>query len=77
MFWSEDEKCGSWIVTDADLAQYSHILYLDVPAKIISERCRDDTGEYESLHRRLIWQTGRERRRSDFAKTAASTVSCF
>ncbi|KAK2755115.1 hypothetical protein FQN54_006644 [Arachnomyces sp. PD_36] len=45
MFWKEGEEGGGKSVcTASDLEVYTHILYLDVPAEVIAQRCRDDEG---------------------------------
>ena len=38
MFWSEEEDTGSPIYTENDMQTFSHILYLDFPAKVIAQR---------------------------------------
>lgn len=38
MFWSEEQEAGDLIWTENDAKTYTHMLFLDVPAKIISER---------------------------------------
>ncbi|KAI0401088.1 uracil phosphoribosyltransferase-domain-containing protein [Xylaria palmicola] len=42
MFWTEGQGEGQAVYTPADLKTYTHILYLDVPADLVSQRCRDD-----------------------------------
>ena len=42
MFWSENEKSGSAVLTDADWDTYTHILYLDLPIKEIKRRRQED-----------------------------------
>ncbi|EOD43971.1 putative uracil phosphoribosyltransferase protein [Neofusicoccum parvum UCRNP2] len=42
MFWPEEEEKGQMVCTAKDLATYTHILYLDVPAAVIQQRYRDD-----------------------------------
>ncbi|KAJ5193506.1 hypothetical protein N7449_009648 [Penicillium cf. viridicatum] len=36
MFWAEEDQAGQSVCTPGDLATYTHILYLDVPAEIIA-----------------------------------------
>ena len=43
MFWSEKQKDGQPVYTQNDLDTFTHILYLNVPADVISERRRNDT----------------------------------
>lgn len=43
MLWSEAQEAGEAVVTECDLRTYTHILYLDVPAETIAERCLNDT----------------------------------
>ena len=42
MFWPEDQEAGRPIYTQKDLATYTHILYFDVPAEIITQRRLND-----------------------------------
>ncbi|CAG8902662.1 unnamed protein product [Penicillium egyptiacum] len=37
MFWPEQDENGQTVCTPRDLATYSHILYLDVPAELVAE----------------------------------------
>ncbi|KAM0793851.1 uracil phosphoribosyltransferase-domain-containing protein [Usnea florida] len=43
IFWSEGEAAGTKVCTEADLKIYTHILYLEIPAKVVERRRRDDT----------------------------------
>ena len=43
MFWSESEQVPRAVYTEKDLNTYTHILYLQVPAKAIVQQCRSDT----------------------------------
>ncbi|KAE8149996.1 uracil phosphoribosyltransferase [Aspergillus avenaceus] len=43
MFWSEEEDTGSTVYTERDMQTFSHILYLDFPAKIFAQRRQLDT----------------------------------
>ncbi|KAF4534686.1 Uracil phosphoribosyltransferase protein [Lasiodiplodia theobromae] len=43
MFWPEEEESGQMVYTSNDLAVFTHILYLNVPAAVIEQRHRDDT----------------------------------
>ena len=43
MFWPEEEEAGCLVYTQNDLNTFTHILYLDVPADVISQRRLDDT----------------------------------
>lgn len=36
MFWPEEEEAGRPVYTQSDLATFTHILYLDVPAEIVA-----------------------------------------
>jgi len=38
MFWSEEEDTGSPVYTENDMQTFSHILYLDFPAKVVAQR---------------------------------------
>ena len=42
MFWSEEGDARQQVWTQKDLDTYTHILYLNVPAKSIADRRRDD-----------------------------------
>ena len=42
MFWPENEKAGSPVYTKSDLVTFTHIIYLNIPAEVITQRCRDD-----------------------------------
>jgi uracil phosphoribosyltransferase/adenylate kinase/phosphoserine phosphatase len=42
MFWPEAEEAGRPVYTQNDLDTFSHILYLDVPEKVILQRRLDD-----------------------------------
>ncbi|MCJ1333997.1 hypothetical protein MMC10_010704 [Thelotrema lepadinum] len=59
MFWPESEDFVQAVLTSADWATYTHILYLDVPVKEIKKRCMADTersrpqASIEHLHQ---WQ---------------------
>ncbi|KAG0154474.1 hypothetical protein PDIDSM_42 [Penicillium digitatum] len=43
MFWAEEDEVGQSVCTPGDLATYTHILYLDVPAELIAEYQLNDT----------------------------------
>ena len=43
MFWSQEQEFGSPVLTQNDLDTFTHILYLDVPADIVTRRRLDDT----------------------------------
>ena len=43
MFWPEQEETGRPVYTQNDLDIFTHILYLDVPAEVVAQRCLDDT----------------------------------
>lgn len=45
MFWSDTKGRGDVVCTEADLATYTHILYLDVSTQVIEQRRRADTGK--------------------------------
>lgn len=42
MFWSEEKETGQPVYTKNDLNTFTHILYLDVPAELVSQRCLND-----------------------------------
>ena len=42
-YWLEGEAAGTTVCTKADLEIYTHILYLEIPAKVVKRRRRDDT----------------------------------
>jgi uracil phosphoribosyltransferase/phosphoserine phosphatase/adenylate kinase len=42
MFWPEEEEAGWPVYTQHDLDTFTHILYLDVPAELITQRCLND-----------------------------------
>ncbi|CAM6002791.1 unnamed protein product [Sphagnum balticum] len=42
MFWPE-EKEAQLVYTENDLDTFTHILYLDVPAELVAQRCLSDT----------------------------------
>lgn len=48
-FWAPAKGDCDMVYTDHDLAAYTHILYLNVPAKTIRERRSNDTRERSSL----------------------------
>ncbi|KGO75992.1 hypothetical protein PITC_011490 [Penicillium italicum] len=37
MFWAEEDEDGESVCTQGDLATYTHILYLDVPAELVAK----------------------------------------
>ncbi|KAI4190094.1 MAG: hypothetical protein L6R41_001013 [Letrouitia leprolyta] len=43
MFWPEGHGAGQSVYTQSDLDVFTHILYLDIPADLIVQRCLDDT----------------------------------
>lgn len=43
MFWLEEQEAGRPVYTQNDLETFSHILYLDIPAEVVAQRCLDDT----------------------------------
>ena len=43
MFWPEEEEAGLAVYTQNDLATFTHVIYLDIPAEVIEQRRRDDT----------------------------------
>ena len=43
MLWSEAEKTARLVYTEGDLQTFTHIIYLDTPAKVIDERHQNDT----------------------------------
>ena len=43
MFWLEGQKAGRPVYTENDLEIFTHILYLDIPAEIVTQRRLDDT----------------------------------
>lgn len=46
MFWSQDQEAEAPVFTERDLENYSHIIYLDVPAETIAQRRSDDVGRF-------------------------------
>ena len=42
MFWSQGKETGDEVCTAADLETYTHIIYLDVLAETVAQRCQDD-----------------------------------
>ncbi|MCJ1310708.1 hypothetical protein MMC25_004374 [Agyrium rufum] len=49
MFWPEEEEAGCLVYTQNDLATFTHILYLEVPAEVVVRRRLDDTNRYRPL----------------------------
>ena len=43
MFWSEEQEAGCPVHTQNDLAVFTHIIYLDIPADVVAQRRLDDT----------------------------------
>jgi len=43
MFWPEKEGVGWPVYTQNDLNTFTHILYLNVPAELVAQRCLGDT----------------------------------
>ena len=43
MFWSEEHEAGRSVYTQKDLETFTHILYLDVPSKVVIQRRMDET----------------------------------
>jgi uracil phosphoribosyltransferase/phosphoserine phosphatase/adenylate kinase len=43
MFWPEEKEAGQPVYTRNDLDTFTHILYLDVPAELVAQRCLNDT----------------------------------
>jgi adenylate kinase len=43
MFWPEEKEAGQPVYTGNDLDTFTHILYLDVPAELVAQRCLNDT----------------------------------
>lgn len=48
IIWPESEEEGTTVFTKNDLDVYTHILYLKVPAGIVSRQCKDDTDRSRS-----------------------------
>jgi len=44
MFWVEEQEAGWPVYTQKDWEIFTHILYLDIPAEVVAQRCLDDTG---------------------------------
>lgn len=42
MFWPEEDEAGMPVHTRNDLNTYTHILYLNVPAELVAQRCLND-----------------------------------
>lgn len=49
MFWPEEDVYGESVCTEDDLDTYTHILYLDVPAEAVAQRCQDDSDRSRPL----------------------------
>ncbi|KAG8665220.1 hypothetical protein FPOAC2_14133 [Fusarium poae] len=47
MFWKEQDASGQLVYTSNDLATFTHIIYLNMPVGLISQRCLND----EQKHR--------------------------
>lgn len=65
MFWSKGKDAGDAVYTQADLDTFTHILYLDVPAETIAERCKNDKlrrdrGDLSAGHLRKWQDTEKE-----------------
>ncbi len=43
MFWLEEQEAGWPVYTQKDWEIFTHILYLDIPAEVVAQRCLDDT----------------------------------
>jgi len=43
MFWQEGNQVGQRVYTCNDLNTFTNILYLDIPAEIVAQRCQNDT----------------------------------
>jgi len=43
MFWKEGDQAGQRVYTRNDLNTYTNILYLDIPAEIVTQRRQNDT----------------------------------
>jgi len=43
MFWQEGDQTGQRVYTRNDLNTYTNILYLDIPAEVVAQRCQNDT----------------------------------
>jgi adenylate kinase len=43
MFWPEEKEARQPVYTKNDLDTFTHILYFDVPAKLVAQRCLNDT----------------------------------
>ncbi|KAH7339183.1 hypothetical protein BKA66DRAFT_581970, partial [Pyrenochaeta sp. MPI-SDFR-AT-0127] len=59
MFWPEHHARGHAVYTKSDLSTYTHILYLNVPAQVIEQRCHDDAAKQRqpvSAAHLLKWQ---------------------
>lgn len=64
MFWNEDDEAGHVVCTENDLKTFTHIVYLDVPVAVISQRRGEDTERSRSAasveHLRKWKQTDKE-----------------
>ena len=49
MFWSEEQAAGSPVYTQNDFEVFTHILYLDIPAEVVEQRCLNDTEQSRPL----------------------------
>ncbi|MCJ1288711.1 hypothetical protein MMC34_000240 [Xylographa carneopallida] len=43
MFWSEERDAGQPVHTQGDFEAFTHVLYLDVSAEVVTQRCQNDT----------------------------------
>jgi shikimate kinase len=43
MFWPKEEEARVPVYTQHDLDTFTHIIYLDVPTEVVTQRYQDDT----------------------------------
>ena len=71
MFWSEEEEAGRPAFTENDSKVFTQILYLDIPAKIVAQRCLDDTERsrpFSSVTHLYQWQQEEEKQLRDLCR---------
>ncbi|KAI6789070.1 hypothetical protein KC361_g8708 [Hortaea werneckii] len=64
MLWSDEEGAPTPVYTDADLATFSHVLYVDAMAEEIAGRCTSDTSRSRITHSLSIIEEWKEKEKS-------------
>ncbi|KAI7059509.1 hypothetical protein KC339_g17335, partial [Hortaea werneckii] len=64
MFWSDEKGAPTPVYTDADLATFSHIIYLDAMAEEIAGRCTSDTSRSRITHSLSVIEEWKEKEKS-------------